>query len=195
MKNIHISTASDEQVRRFAQMVGVDLLPTDGPDTVISKLRMVWNSENISVADDPADPPGALTGQARTAPEDRRPGESSEFSQRVQAGKLVSSDSSRDPRVILTVQKMRVGNEVSNSDVPVGVNGVAFQIKTGVPVDVPYRVYEALNNAVREEITHDDQGEVVSANVHAYPFNVTEMPSKAEIAAWREQADKAETTA
>jgi hypothetical protein len=191
MKQIHISTASDEQVRRFALMVGVDLLPTDGPDTVISKLRMVWQGDGITVADEP-DAPGALTGELRTAPEDRQPGESSHFAAVARATRLGSSDSSRDPRVILNVQKVRVGNEVSNSDVPVGVNGVAFQLKTGIPVDVPYRVYEALNNAQREEITHDDQGEVVSAMVHAYPFNVMEMPSKAEVKAWREEIDRAE---
>lgn len=187
MKTILISQATPAQIKRFAQMVGVDLAPTDGDDTILAKLKRVWNSDGISVAEDePAD--AAIAGDMRVAPEDRAPGESSAFAQVAGAKRLDSADTRSDPRVIMTVQKPRIGNDVSKMQnyVPVGVNGVAFQIATGVKVDVPYRVYEALNNAMRNEITHDDNGEVVEVEVHAFPFNVHEMPSRAEREKWLE---------
>ena len=189
MKTIPIADATPEQVRRFTLMVGVDLTETDSPETVLAKLRKVWPNDTVSVADEDTGPGVLTTGVLREAPSDLEPGESSPFSKMAGAERMLLTSAKDDPRVVLNIQKVRVGNDVSNADVNVGVNGTIYQMKTGVSLDVPYRVWEALNNARREEITHDDQGEVVSAWVHAYPFNVEESPAKSAVAEWRAKTD------
>jgi len=194
MKQIPIGEATPDQVRNFALMVGCDLSPNDSPETVTAKLKLVWQGATITAADTPADNIGALGGDLRTAPEDRQPGESSPFAAVARAERVVGSTGKNDPRVILQVQRPRFGNDVSKAQdyVTVAVNGVGFQIKSGQPVDVPYRVWEALNNAMRVEITHDDEGEVVETSVHAYPFNVLERPSAREVEAWHQATDHVE---
>lgn len=53
--------------------------------------------------------------------------------------------------------------------VPVGVNGLTYAIKRGVPVSVPVSVVEVLRNAVRKE--WDDKMES-SYSVPRYPYSV-----------------------
>lgn len=55
----------------------------------------------------------------------------------------------------------------------VGVNGVGYQIKRGVEVEVPLSVVEVLNNAIATRSVTDAEGRVVGeSDYHAIPFRV-----------------------
>lgn len=92
-----------------------------------------------------------------------------------------------DPKVLLTLHAEERDGVVVSRHKEIGVNGRFWLVKRGEPVEVPYRVYEALNNAVRDNVTHTEDGTVVRSRVHNTPFNVHRMPSQEEIAAWHER--------
>lgn len=99
--------------------------------------------------------------------------------------------SSNDPKVRLLVNKTADKTRAKIADIQ--VNGVVFRIQRGVEVDVPYRVYEALENAKEKAAVDSDEinpqtGEPFKEweEVYSYPFMVKSMPSEEAIAAWRE---------
>jgi hypothetical protein len=75
-------------------------------------------------------------------------------------------------------------------EVEVAPNGLLFLVKRGQWVKVPYRVFEALNNAI--ETTYEDIPSQIPGmpptreryDTHAYPFNYRNGPSEEELAAW-----------
>lgn len=101
---------------------------------------------------------------------------------------------SLDPKVKLKVPK--TDDKRRPKDVTVGVNGDIYRIQRGPWVEVPYRVFLALDNAIERAAVPDPErinpitGEpiMVWEEVHSYPFEVdrTCFPSEAEIAAWEE---------
>lgn len=101
---------------------------------------------------------------------------------------------SRDPKVELVVQKT---NESTRSkDVTVAVNGDVFRLQRGQNVEVPYRVYLALQDAVEKqsvETGEERNGVPVREwqEVQSYPFIARSMPSDEEIAAWHRATDEA----
>lgn len=73
--------------------------------------------------------------------------------------------------------------------VQVAVNGRNFVIERGKTVRVPYYVEQALRNAVEIKYTQvqnnpRDKPEMVATESPIYPYQVTELPTKAEIAAY-----------
>lgn len=109
----------------------------------------------------------------------------------VPGDRMVGSSFRDDPRV--TVMIPSTDTPGGDRAVQVGVNGVAFLIERNRDVPVPYRVYEALQNS--EQINYEQvanpqnplQPLVVERRVKGYPFSVSERPSEAVVAAWRER--------
>lgn len=103
--------------------------------------------------------------------------------------------SSNDPKVELTVQKTADKTRAKICDIQ--VNGVVFRIKRGVRVAVPYRVFEALENAKEKQAVDSDELNPVTGepykeweDVLSYPFQVHAMPSEEEVRQWRESTDE-----
>lgn len=71
-------------------------------------------------------------------------------------------------------------------DLQVSVNGRLMLLPRGRPIDVPYRYFEALKNAVQTLYDPDpeDKHNLVSREVPSYPFSVVRAPSADEVAAW-----------
>lgn len=98
--------------------------------------------------------------------------------------------SSLDPKVRIIIQK--TDDKKRPKDVTVGVNGEVFRIQRGQAVDVPYRVYEALINAVERAAVPGDEINpftqepiMVWEDVYSYPFSVIQHADPEEVAAWK----------
>lgn len=95
---------------------------------------------------------------------------------------------SNDPVVMIRVASTREPG--GNRAVFVGVNGDGFLIQRDRDVNVPYRVYEALEHALEERYEFIDGGpgerpSLEPREAHSYAFNIRRMPSDEEVEAWR----------
>lgn len=94
-----------------------------------------------------------------------------------------------DPKVKLIIRK--TDDPTRDKNVTVSVNGAVWRMMRGQPIDVPYRVYCALNDAVEKRaILMEEEGsfglpKYEYQEVNSYPFEVLSMPSDEEIAAWQ----------
>lgn len=166
-----IEEASPAELRAFANtFLGIPVDDFDSDATVLAKINAAHEGP-IFVAEAPEE---VETG----APPPSVPG----VEKPVQV--LVGGLGRNDPKVRLTLHAEERDGVVNSRHKEVGVNGVVFLIKRGISVDVPYRVYLALKDAVRNNITHDGEGEVLEQVAHNTPFNVERMPSAEEIEAW-----------
>lgn len=100
-----------------------------------------------------------------------------------------------DPRVEITIAK--TAEKHRSKDVTVAVNGVTCRMKRGERINVPYRVYEALKNAIEKIQVETDEINPATGSpyytyeeVQSYPFTVHRMPSDDEIAAWHKKTDE-----
>lgn len=175
----NIADATPAELRAFAQsFLGI---PVDGMTDakVAASIRAAHEGETIFVtkADEPSDqtgsPPPEVVGSNVT-----------------EVGKTEGGLGRNDPKVQIMIHSEERDGVVTSHHKEVGVNGQVWLLKRGVSLTVPYRVYEVLNNAERDAITHDGQGEVVSQKMKSTPFNVERMPPQAEIDAWRERVSK-----
>jgi hypothetical protein len=186
MKHVQIPIldASPDQMRYAATFLGLDV---DGEDdnTIFAKVaaavgsdEMIWIAEHVEpaiLAQTGAAPPLAAGA--------REPGPT------IDAGSIQGTLGSDDPRAVIRIDTEERNGQTYDGDVSVGVNGRAWQIKRGVPAEVPWRVVEALKIAVKDVVTHNDRGEENVRSVNAYPWTLISGPSAAEIAAWRERTD------
>lgn len=95
-----------------------------------------------------------------------------------------------DPRVIIRIRKVDQADGMGNADVPVGVNGVIWQLQRDEDLDVPWRVVEALGLTDQDIVRHTEEGDVQISTarriVAEFPYG---MPPFEEIKAWREKVD------
>lgn len=186
MQPIPVLDATPAQRRSFAtDFLGLDLEATDTDETIFAKIMAATNNgETIYVQ--PEDD-SAAHSQAGDPPP-RVPGASAPADVQRMQGTLGRDD----PKVTIFINNEDRNGEIYDRDVNVGVNGTVWQLKRNMALTIPYRVYEALELAVRDSITHNpNTGEEHSTPVKAIPFNVQSMPSAAEVAAWRERVDSA----
>lgn len=95
---------------------------------------------------------------------------------------------SNDPKVTIKISP----SQTDKHPVFVGVNGVGFTINRGVNVIVPYRVFEAMQQAVEFKYDFVDRGpgmkpEMVESEVQSYNYTVIDMPPRDEVRMWRER--------
>jgi hypothetical protein len=77
-----------------------------------------------------------------------------------------------------------------NVDVAVGVNGVVWQLKRGVDLDVPLRVWLALMAAQQELVTHNQEThDTIISTALRFPIITNSRPSDAEIEAWKKETE------
>lgn len=101
-----------------------------------------------------------------------------------------------DPKVKLRIQK--TAELFRAREVTVNVNDKVWRMKRGEIVEVPYRVYIALNNAIESRAV--DTGEPNKfgmpqydyQQVHSYPFDVLEEPDPAEVERWHRETGGSE---
>lgn len=71
---------------------------------------------------------------------------------------------------ILTIHQ--TNDEGGELDVFLSINGYAYQIKRGEPVEVPEEVVEVLSNAKQELISFGPGGKLLTRVTPRYPFSV-----------------------
>lgn len=171
-KNIDVATP--DEIRAYAvQFLGI--IDTDAnDDEILAKVRAATEGKEIFVATAPEE-----TDQAGSNPRDVE----------GRGGGLVGSFGRDDPKVRLTIHAEERDGVVVNRHKEVAVNGVAYLLKRGESIEIPYRYFLALENAERDSITHTSEGEVRTQKVKNTPYNVERMPSPEEIKAWHERTD------
>lgn len=170
-----LGAASADELRQYAtSFLGI---PTDGlsDGEVVAKVRAANDGDTIyvRVAPEPADQTGAPPPEVEGAG--------------TGTGGLVGGLGHTDPKVRVTLHAEERDGVVTSRHKEVGVNGVVWLIKRGESVEIPLRVYYALASAERENITHDDEGNVNIQRVKNTPYNVERMPPQEEIDAWFER--------
>jgi len=82
------------------------------------------------------------------------PIEASQDTKQLKVKASIKSNGKAKKTIIIEKQD----NYEGQYDVTVGVNGYVYQIKRGVPVEVPPEVIEVLKNAVISKMVKDDHG-------------------------------------
>lgn len=92
----------------------------------------------------------------------------------------------RDPRCIIMIPATDTPD--GQLAVEVGVNGMCWQLKRGVDLDIPLRVFMNLMNTEQEIIRHDpDNDDVITTKALRFPIQVRSAPSAEEIAKWEQE--------
>lgn len=95
---------------------------------------------------------------------------------------------SADPKVAIRVHK--TSDPTREKEVTIIVLGHVTRIRRGEKVEVPYRVFKALDTAIEKRAVPSDRVnsfgtvEYDYEEVHSYPFDVLAMPPAEEIAAY-----------
>ena len=143
-------------------------------------------------------PPAPIVQAIMPRPVQQPVGEGEDPIARPAAVSLPASEellhSSHDPKVEIMIAA--TNDKARPKDVTVGVNGDIFRIQRGKRVEVPYRVYLALEDAKERAPVPDPTGAtnpftgdpiMVWEEVHSYPFSTFKMPSDDEVRAWHER--------
>lgn len=175
-ETVHIDRATPEQLRDYAQtFLGIPVQDDDDA-AVLAKVRAANEGDTIFVR---AEPEAAdQTGAPPPKP-----------AEEIHGGGIVGTLGRKDPKVTLTLHAEERDGVVINRHKEVGVNGVVWLLKRGEPITIPYRVFEALENAERHVITHTSEGEVREQKVKNTPYNIVQMPPPEEIAKWHAETD------
>lgn len=173
-KKIPINEATADQLREYCEVfLGIHVSPNPGtkPETIKAKiLQAKPDIEFIEneVEEEPAVPEGAAPQKVDGAKRGYGPG-TSQF----------------DPKVKIRINQSE--GPGGNRGVPVGVNGQIMILPRGEVIEVPYRYYLALDQAVQATYHQDPKTHEPIASVgHSYPFQVIQMPPQEDIEAWHE---------
>lgn len=184
MKTIKIEDATNKQLLDFcAVILGLEVKQGMSNAQLIAKIdRAAPGTTEIQVVEEGALAPTPAPEQfvGRPVPEQKTTGG---------GGKVPLSSHHADPKIEVMIPSSREPG--GDRDVEVSVNGFPWQIKRDVWVPVPYRVYEALENA-RETTYELVQSEYPGAppkkvprDNYSYPFNTRNAPSQETLDAWR----------
>lgn len=172
-KRVPLTEATEAQLREFAtNTLGLDVKQGSSLTQLQAAISKAWSEPTIIVSE--AQQPAPAASPKNPAVKTDPPG--------AHNNALVPKDSHRDPRVVLIVSRQE--GPGGDRSVEVSVNGTLILIPRGEQVSVAYRYYEALKNAVQTVYDQDRDNEIISRDVHAYPFQVVSMPSEAEVSAW-----------
>lgn len=176
--SINQADATDEQIVEFATTLGADFKPNEKPDKIRALVKTIHGDGKILVRD--PDAPVEMVGSPP-------PGHPVPVSRATPIG---GSFGRNDPRATINIE---IGQEEGGErSVMVGVNGTIFSIKRGEDVEVPYRIYKALNDAQQTQITYTadpttPEGVQESRREsRRFPVNLIRGPSADEVAAWEE---------
>lgn len=175
---VSIADASAPQLLRFLQVrLGQQgLKPNTGRDKLVAKIAELWTEDFIEVE---ADAPNAGdAGPKKDRPHYGKPPTKSVDPLRT--GVL-------DPMVTIRIHSDR--QRGGDRNVPCHVNGVEYYIPRGKPVQIPYRNFLALEEAVGE--IHDGWDDKERRNSDAretqsYTYTVLKTPTETEIEKWKD---------
>ena len=178
-KKIKLVDATNAQALEYAQRLGLDAKMGQQTAFLVNMIRTAHPGiEEIEVEDTTA--PAAVS----EIPEPRR--EVPEVTDR-----MMGITYREDPKVTLSIPSQ--DKPGGKRDVQVAVNGVPFLIRRDMPVEVPYRVFEALDNSRQTEYEQVDGPTATSPKVmqayttHGYPFSVVKPADPAAVQEWRER--------
>lgn len=109
-------------------------------------------------------------------------------------GKLTTHYSD-DPKVLVMIPS--VHGKGGDRDVQIAHNGDIWLMKRDQEVALPYRAFIALKDAREMDYRQTEAlpgkpAEMISREVPSYSYQVSELPSKAEIAAWEKRMEQVE---
>lgn len=89
----------------------------------------------------------------------------------VRAAKGANHDSALSGgKRVLTIHP--TNDEGGSDDVFLALNGYAYQIKRGEPVEAPEELIEIIKNAKQELMSFGRDGQVIARETQRYPFSV-----------------------
>lgn len=161
-----IAEASLAQLKAFAETMQLDLGRANTEAKVRAVLAGAWSENYIVVDDEQANAEQAIRAKPLTQ-------------------KVAGPAGSNDPIVVLKIAKTAYPG--GKDPIPVSVNGRALVLQRDMQIELPYRFYEALQKAIRQEVSQDvNTGEITVDDVTNYPIQPISFPTAAEIAAWEE---------
>lgn len=171
-KTIPWAEATLDELKKFAvQVLGIYPAHNVGIEALRSKIRQTYTGDTITIVNVDQDD-GVQVSDA--PPADQVVGDGTA---------LRGTSASRDPKVKITIPE--TDGPGGKRGVFVSVNGVAMIVPRGKPVDIPYRYYLVLANAVKTVHEQDEETqEIISTDVPSYPMGVNLMPPQAEIDAY-----------
>ncbi len=175
-KKVSWDDATPKELKMFcAQVLGIMTTPNIGETALRSKIRQAYSGTELTIMVPEDDGPADAPAPAVAKPDSGDP---------PAVGKaLRGSSAESDPKVKVTIAEVEGAG--GTRDVYVGVNGVGMMVPRGRPVDIPYRYFHALENAVKTNHEQDPEtNEIVSSEVPSYPMSVNKMPDQAEIDAY-----------
>lgn len=188
---VKIEEADAKDLRKHAELLGLEAKSGMNRTQLIALLKRA----DAAIAEIPveAEPQNTGLGKASAAVPIVSPAPEV-TAIRGNSGAAIMPHFSTDPKVELTVNK--TSETYRSKDVTVGINGDVFRLQRGQRVAVPYRVYLALLDAKEHQAVdtgEENMGVPVRdwQEVQSYPFNVHEMPSEDEIAAFHARTDGA----
>jgi len=155
-KTIHMDDATDAQLLEYAKQNLSNVHPSTGREKLLALVASAVPDGRITISDEvkePVEPHPTL----KTKPGYHKNGE-----------------------LLVTLQLSAPADDDNPQPAQVGVNGRNYIIQYGKPVDVPYSVYEVLNNAITTSTSQDKAGNLIENSRHTYAFNLM-APSMAEI--------------
>lgn len=172
----NIKEATPEEIRSYAQFfLGI---PVEGlsEGEVLAKATAAMEGETIFVAVAEGNEPVDQTGPVPPNVENK-------------GAKMAGGLGHDDPKVTLTLHAEEKDGVIVSRHKEVGINGIFWLLKRGESITIPYRIFKNLNDAVRDVVTHDKEGNERHQRVHNTPFNIERMPSPEEIKAWHQRTD------
>jgi hypothetical protein len=187
---IAISEATSPQLLYYAQTaLGLEVAAGANAQTLRAKIEQV--SPGLSEIEVPAKDEAAPRSPRRSsaANNDNAP----DIVAKVPNGPA-GLHTKYDPKVLLEI--FQSADATKPKIVSICVRGETVMLKRGVKVEMPYRYYLALNDAVENVVRDTDEINPITGlpikeyvERHSYPFQVWRMPPEEEIAAWHERTD------
>lgn len=174
MTRVPMTDTTEDQRRAFAESLGLDLSDAKSDADVIALINTAWVNDWISVPELRQDQFGNVQADPALP-----------AAQQVFKGGF----GAQDPKVRLRIGETELPG--GKDPFPIGVNGSIVVVQRKLVVDMPYRYYLALQNAVREVVTQDQKTrELMVSEVTNYPLvQVIAMPSAEQIADFHARTD------
>ena len=194
-KKIPMESATVAQLKDFAEtMLGIKVPGNIGKMTLISKIRPAWKDPDIVVDEDDnrhlENAAAAAVGAAGDAARIVDDVELIAATERTGSNKIKVFGSKIDPRILLRINP----NDSPGGDRPVfvSVNNVGILLPRDETIEIAYRYFEVLKNAVKTVAEENRDGEDLNFRaVRSYPYEVLRWPDPAEVNDWMRKTSSA----
>jgi hypothetical protein len=171
-----IDDCTDAELRTFANTnLGLAAKANIGRGNLLAKMRQVWQPDWINIEDE--DEAALAVEYAEEANAERTV---------ANIRSLRGGSSKNDPLVRVTFAM----TEDAGGDRAIfaSVNNVGMLVPRGEEIQLPYRYFIALKNAVVTTYTMDTETfENIPRDVPAYAFSVVALPTEEEMQGWHKQ--------